>query len=285
MGPLSAGCRKYAGVPVTARLAASLCAMCPLLPIPLTITRPGSPTASRRRRRTPLSSCAAEAARARRPPGRARAALLPGPRRDRASSAQDCSLQSRDLLWRSRWPTPIRPCCTICLVSLLAIALPCFAHAAVPPNVATFSVVAYDPALVKSAWQCRASSSRSVTSSSCKAGVGAVATQAFGQPEYGRMALDLMREGNNPTMRCWVYWGVLRVYPAVVLSAMKSEATSDWDWCQRYRCRLSGSSSSVAQSHDGSLAIQSTANTPLRQHALDFDNGGQATTLHWRRLP
>ena len=34
----------------------------------------------------------------------------------------------------------------------------------------------------------------------CKAGVGAVATQAFGQPEYGRRGLELMADGDNPTM-------------------------------------------------------------------------------------
>ncbi|CFW08221.1 Uncharacterised protein [Bordetella pertussis] len=36
----SAACTKKAGVPVEARVAASLRAMCPVLPMPLTTTRP-----------------------------------------------------------------------------------------------------------------------------------------------------------------------------------------------------------------------------------------------------
>jgi uncharacterized Ntn-hydrolase superfamily protein len=34
----------------------------------------------------------------------------------------------------------------------------------------------------------------------CKAGVGAIATQAFGQTTYGPRGLELMADGNNPTM-------------------------------------------------------------------------------------
>src|SRR5205085_9108337 len=88
----------------------------------------------------------------------------------------------------------------LCLL-LALIALPALGHAAQPKTIATFSVAAYDPHTgeVGVAVQSRFFAVGSVVPW-CKAGVGAVATQAFGQPEYGRRGLELMAEGNDPTV-------------------------------------------------------------------------------------
>src|SRR5206468_6048723 len=68
-----------------------------------------------------------------------------------------------------------------------------------PETIATFSVAAYDPSTgeVGVAVQSRFFAVGSVVPW-CKAGVGAVATQAFGQPEYGREGLELMEQGYTP---------------------------------------------------------------------------------------
>jgi uncharacterized Ntn-hydrolase superfamily protein len=83
----------------------------------------------------------------------------------------------------------------------LLLAAPTLARAAQHPNVATFSVAAYDPNTgeIGVAVQSRFFAVGSVVPW-CKAGVGAVATQAFAEPEYGRRALELMEDGDNPTM-------------------------------------------------------------------------------------
>ena len=87
------------------------------------------------------------------------------------------------------------------LLFCLALTVPTLAFASQPQTIATFSVAAYDPNTgeVGVAVQSKFFAVGSVVPW-CKAGVGAVATQAFGQPEYGRRGLDLMADNNNPTM-------------------------------------------------------------------------------------
>lgn len=67
-------------------------------------------------------------------------------------------------------------------------------------NIATFSVCAYDPSTgeVGVAVQSRFFAVGSVVPW-CKAGVGAVATQAFGNPTYGPRGLALMEQGVPPS--------------------------------------------------------------------------------------
>src|SRR6188472_1758251 len=93
--------------------------------------------------------------------------------------------------------TTLRRTALLCLL----LAVPTFARAAQHPNIATFSVAAYDPSTgeVGVAVQSKFFAVGSVVPW-CKAGVGAVATQAFGQPEYGRRGIELMADGNNPTL-------------------------------------------------------------------------------------
>ncbi len=74
------------------------------------------------------------------------------------------------------------------------------AQAAAPPRtIATFSVAAYDPRTgeVGVAVQSKFFAVGSVVPW-CKAGVGAVATQAFGQPTYGPRGLELMAKDAMP---------------------------------------------------------------------------------------
>lgn len=68
-----------------------------------------------------------------------------------------------------------------------------------PPNIATFSVAAYDPSTgeVGVAVQSRFFAVGSVVPYA-KAGVGAVATQAYGYALYGTLGLDLMARGFAP---------------------------------------------------------------------------------------
>src|SRR5437016_10923821 len=83
-------------------------------------------------------------------------------------------------------------------LSLAAIGIPASAQAALPPQkvIATFSAVAYDPdsGEVGVAVQSRFFAVGSVVPW-CQAGVGAVATQAFGQPTYGARGLALLAQG------------------------------------------------------------------------------------------
>jgi uncharacterized Ntn-hydrolase superfamily protein len=83
---------------------------------------------------------------------------------------------------------------------LLALLLPCIAGAAQhhPPNIATFSVVAYDPATgeVGVAVQSRFFAVGTVVPWA-QAGVGAVASQAYGNPTYGPRGLRLMAGGET----------------------------------------------------------------------------------------
>src|SRR5260370_33562263 len=107
---------------------------------------------------------------------------------------------------------------TVCLLSLLATlfwlvphASNQLDHASRPPNrippsssvyplrpVHTFSIVARDPATgelgvaVQSHWF-----SVGPTVAWAEAGVGAVATQSFVDPSYGKLGLDLMRAGRS----------------------------------------------------------------------------------------
>jgi uncharacterized Ntn-hydrolase superfamily protein len=83
-------------------------------------------------------------------------------------------------------------------VAVALSALP--ARAAVAPKtIATFSVVAYDPATGETgvAVQSRFFAVGTVVPWA-RAGVGAVASQAFGQPMYGPRGLDLMAQGYTP---------------------------------------------------------------------------------------
>lgn len=68
-----------------------------------------------------------------------------------------------------------------------------------PETISTFSVVAYDPSTgeVGVAVQSRFFAVGSVVPW-CKAGVGAVATQAFGQTTYGARGLALLEQGYTP---------------------------------------------------------------------------------------
>lgn len=74
------------------------------------------------------------------------------------------------------------------------------AEAPPAPNIATFSVCAYDPATgeVGVAVQSKFFAVGSVVPWA-RAGVGAVATQAFGNPNYGPNGLDLMARGVPPS--------------------------------------------------------------------------------------
>lgn len=100
------------------------------------------------------------------------------------------------------------------LLLLALLAVPTLAFASQHPNIATFSVAAYDPNTgeVGVAVQSKFFAVGSVVPW-CKAGVGAVATQAFGQPEYGRRGLELMDDGNNPTMTLFRLLGELENDP------------------------------------------------------------------------
>jgi uncharacterized Ntn-hydrolase superfamily protein len=72
--------------------------------------------------------------------------------------------------------------------------------AAAPETIATFSAVAYDPSTgeVGVAVQSRFFGVGSVVPW-CMAGLGAVATQAFGQPTYGWRGLTLLSDGYTPS--------------------------------------------------------------------------------------
>lgn len=85
------------------------------------------------------------------------------------------------------------------MLMLLVAALPFGAAAADPKIIATFSVAAFDPATgeVGVAVQSKFFAVGSVVPW-CQAGVGAVATQAFGQPAYGPRGLALLQEGYSP---------------------------------------------------------------------------------------
>src|SRR5438477_3714096 len=90
--------------------------------------------------------------------------------------------------------------CRLLLCALLISALlPLAARAAQPETIATFSVAAYDPSTgeVGVAVQSRFFAVGSVVPW-CQAGVGAVATQAFGQPTYGARGLALLAQGYSP---------------------------------------------------------------------------------------
>jgi len=89
-----------------------------------------------------------------------------------------------------------------CIASslVLAILAPAPARAAQePPNIATFSVAAYNPVTgevgvaVQSKFFCVGS-----VVPWARAGVGAVASQAYGNPTYGPLGLDLMERGLTP---------------------------------------------------------------------------------------
>jgi uncharacterized Ntn-hydrolase superfamily protein len=81
----------------------------------------------------------------------------------------------------------------------VAVYVPPAAAAVAPKTIATFSVVAYDPASgeVGVAVQSRFFAVGTVVPW-CRAGVGAVASQAFGQPTYGPRGLELMAQGYTP---------------------------------------------------------------------------------------
>src|SRR5262245_30832316 len=68
-----------------------------------------------------------------------------------------------------------------------------------PENIATFSVAAYDPFTgeVGVAVQSRFFAV-GVVVPWCESGVGAVASQAFGNPTYGPRGLELMASGYSP---------------------------------------------------------------------------------------
>ncbi|MEP0815199.1 MAG: DUF1028 domain-containing protein [bacterium] len=67
------------------------------------------------------------------------------------------------------------------------------------PNIATFSVVAYDPSTgeVGVAVQSKFFAVGSVVPW-CRAGVGAVASQAYGNPTFGPLGLDMIAQGKMP---------------------------------------------------------------------------------------
>ncbi|MCH7493317.1 DUF1028 domain-containing protein [bacterium] len=90
----------------------------------------------------------------------------------------------------------IRP---VSLLLLAALALPAAAPTPKPAPIATFSVVAYSPATgeVGVAVQSKFFAVGTVVPWA-EAGVGAVATQAFGHPGYGSMGLELMALGLTP---------------------------------------------------------------------------------------
>jgi uncharacterized Ntn-hydrolase superfamily protein len=87
---------------------------------------------------------------------------------------------------------------TAALLTILALSSS-IAFAAKPPTIATFSVVAYDPRTgeVGVAVQSRFFAVGSVVPYA-EAGVGAVATQAFGQTTYGPRILELLAAGFSP---------------------------------------------------------------------------------------
>jgi uncharacterized Ntn-hydrolase superfamily protein len=90
--------------------------------------------------------------------------------------------------------------CSFCAATLCCLLIPlCAAALQEPPDIATFSVAAYNPATgeVGVAVQSRFFAVGSVVPFA-KAGVGAVATQAFGYELYGRLGLELMAEGFTP---------------------------------------------------------------------------------------
>ena len=90
---------------------------------------------------------------------------------------------------------------SIILTILFGIAClsPAIAAQDSPANIATFSVVAFDPATgeVGVAVQSRFFAVGTVVPWA-RAGVGAVASQAFGNPTYGPRGLDLMAAGADP---------------------------------------------------------------------------------------
>lgn len=85
------------------------------------------------------------------------------------------------------------------LFLLAALALPAAAPSPEPPPIATFSVAAFDPNTgeVGVAVQSKFFAVGTVVPWA-KAGVGAVATQAFGHPGYGPLGLELMALGLTP---------------------------------------------------------------------------------------
>ena len=95
----------------------------------------------------------------------------------------------------------LKHACLLCISLALLLAAPLTAYAASAPdqNIATFSVAAYNPATgeVGVAVQSRFFAVGAVVPW-CQAGVGAVATQAFGNPTYGPRGLELMGQGYSP---------------------------------------------------------------------------------------
>jgi uncharacterized Ntn-hydrolase superfamily protein len=84
-------------------------------------------------------------------------------------------------------------------VAALCLLPPTASASVAPEAIATFSAVAYDPATgeVGVAVQSRFFAVGSVVPS-CLAGIGGVASQAFGQPTYGPRGLKLLQEGYTP---------------------------------------------------------------------------------------
>src|SRR4051812_8232864 len=87
----------------------------------------------------------------------------------------------------------------ICLLIAIALLLPDWSGAGRPALIATFSIVARDPATgeLGVAVQSRVIAVGAIVPYA-KAGVGAIATQAWGNPTYGPEGLRLLAEGRAP---------------------------------------------------------------------------------------
>lgn len=85
------------------------------------------------------------------------------------------------------------------LLFAMALALPAWSGAEQPPNIGTFSIVARDPATgeLGVAVQSRVIAVGAIVPYA-RAGVGAIATQAWGNPTYGPEGLRLLRDGKSP---------------------------------------------------------------------------------------
>jgi uncharacterized Ntn-hydrolase superfamily protein len=86
-----------------------------------------------------------------------------------------------------------------CLLFAVALAIPPWSGAERPPNIGTFSIVARDPQTgeVGVAVQSRVIAVGAIVPYA-KAGVGAIATQAWGNPTYGPEGLRLLQEARSP---------------------------------------------------------------------------------------
>jgi uncharacterized Ntn-hydrolase superfamily protein len=86
-----------------------------------------------------------------------------------------------------------------CLLFVLALAFPAWCGAEGPPNIGTFSIVARDPATgeLGVAVQSRVIAVGAIVPYA-RAGLGAIATQAWGNPAYGPEGLRLLQQGKSP---------------------------------------------------------------------------------------